>query len=164
MPVAFTLPEQLKVVEGLPPTVGAAAPLESDYVSVKNLHKLFAIIHYHQGDADNQRWNVMEATSVAGAGAQAIVNAVPIWSNLDCEASDTLVERTAAVNYSSGVTTPKHKLIVFQIDPSALSAGFDCVNIVTNGNVAATSYAEILFIGVPRYAGPVASQPSIIVD
>lgn len=168
MPLAFTLAEDLKIVEGLVPQVGGAAPLASDYVSVKNLQKLFIVIHYNQGDADNQTWTPQRDVSVAGAASVALANNVKIWSNLDCAASDTLVRRANALNYASGVGLT-HKLIVFQIDCEALgeTAGgvpYDCVNVITAGDVAATSTAEILFIGVPRYPAPAAMQPSIIID
>jgi len=168
MTIAFSLPEDLKVVEGLAPRVGAVAAVTSDYVSCKNLQKLFAVIHYNQGDATDVTWRVLRDVTVAGAASVAIANVVPIWSNLNCAASDTLVQRTDAINYASGVAQT-HKLIVFQIDPAALgqTAGgvpYDCVAVGSTGNIAATSTVEILFIGVPRYAGPVAMQPSIIID
>lgn len=168
MPLKFTLPEDLKIVRGLVPTVGAAGVLTSDYVSVKNLQKLWAIIHYNQGDADNQTWQVLRDVSVAGGASVAVANVCEIWSNLACATNDTLVRRTAAVSYASGAGAT-HKLIVIQIDPESLgeTAGgvpYDCVAIATAGNVAATSWATILFMGLPRYAGPVAMQPSIIID
>jgi hypothetical protein len=168
MPLAFTLAEDLKIVEGLVPQIGAAAPLTSDYVSVKNLQKLFAIIHYNQGDADNQTWRVMRDISVAGAASVVLVNNMVVWSNLDCVTSDTLVRRADAVNYASGAGLT-HKLIVFQIDPASLGVDgngvpYDCVRVETVGNVAATSTAEILFVGLPRYAAPADMQPSIIID
>jgi len=168
MPLALTLSEHLKVVEGLAPRVGAAAAVISDYVSLKNLHKLYAIVHYNQGDADDQTWRILRATDVTPTGAVVIANAAEIWSNLDCEASDTLVERTAAINYASGVGQ-KHKTVIFEIDPSTLGdngSGVDytCVAVGSTGAVAATSYVEILFIGVPRYPGPAAMQPSIVTD
>jgi hypothetical protein len=150
------------------PTVGAGAPFVTDYVSVKNLQKLWAVIHYNQGDVDNQTWRVMRDISVAGAASVVIVNTMEIWSNLDCAANDTLVHRAAAVNYASGAGAT-HKLIVFQIDPESLGMDangvpYDCVCVETVGNVAATSYGEVLFVGLPRYAAPVAMQPSIEID
>jgi hypothetical protein len=161
----LNLVEQLKVVEGLVPQVGAAAIVTSDYVSVKNLHRLFAVIHYNQGDADNQQWNVMRSPLVSGVGAVALAATAlcRIWSNLDCATSDLLVERTAAINYASGAGAT-HKQIVIEIDPAELGAGYDCVAIATNAAVAATSWVEIMFYGVPRYAGQVANQPTLITD
>ncbi|MBM3187092.1 MAG: hypothetical protein FJZ90_00030 [Chloroflexi bacterium] len=168
MPLAFSLAEDLKVVEGLVPQIGGAAPVTSDYVSCKNLQKLFAVIHYNQGDATDVTWRVLRDISVAGGASVAIANVVPIWSNLNCAASDTLVRRTNAVNYASGVAQT-HKIIVFQIDPAALglTAGgvpYDCIAVGSVGNIAATSTVEIMFYGLPRYPGPVAMQPSIIID
>ena len=163
-----TFSEDLKPVEGLVPQIGAAGVLTSDYVSVKNLHKLYAIIHYNQGDATDMTWRVMRATAVAPTGAVVIANAVEIWSNLDCVTSDLLVRRAAAINYASGVGLT-HKLIIFEIDPStlgqtALGVDYDCVAVGSTGAIAATSTVSILLIGVPRYPAPAAMQPSIIID
>jgi len=157
--------EELKIVEGLVPQVGAAAIVTSDYVSVKNLHRLYAVIHYNQGDATNHVWNVMRSPLVSGVGAVALAATAlcRIWSNLDCATSDLLVERTAAVNYASGVGLT-HKQIVFEIDPAELGDGYDVVAIATTAAIAATSYVSIMFYGVPRYAGRVANQPSVIID
>jgi len=168
MSLAFTLAENLKVVEGLAPQVGAVAAVTSDYVSVKNLHKLFAVIHYNQGDADVQTWRIMRATDVTPTGAVVVANTAEIWSNLDCATNDTLVHRTAAINYASGAGAT-HKMVIFEIDPSTLGdngAGLDytAVAVGSTGNIAATSYVEILFVGVPRYPAPAAMQPSIVID
>jgi hypothetical protein len=168
MPLAFTLPEDLKIVEGLAPQIGAGAPLVSDYVSVKNLQKLFVVIHYAQGDATDTTWRVMRDISVAGAASVVLVNNMVVWSNLNTAVSDTLVRRGDAVNYAGGVGVA-NKLIIFQIDPASLGMDangvpYDCVCAETVQNVAATSTATVLFVGVPRYAAPVDMQPSIIID
>ena len=167
MPLGFTLPEDLKIVNGLT-LLGAVAPFTSQAVSVKNLQKLFIVISYNQGDADDQQWTPQRAIDIAFGTPAVLANTVPVWSNLDCAASDTLVRRANAINYDSGVGLAR-KLIIFQIDPARLGLDangvpYDCVRVVTTDNVEITSEGSITFIGVPRYPGPVDQQLSIITN
>ncbi len=157
------LPEDLKVVEGLAPQVGAAAAVTGDYVSLKNVHKAYVVIHYIQGDATDITWHVKRATAVAPTGAVVLTETMRIWSNLDCATSDLLVERTAAVNYASGAGQT-HKQIIFEVDPSSLTDTFDCIAGCSTTAIAATSAVEIMYYLVPRYPGRVLTQPSVIVD
>jgi hypothetical protein len=156
------VPEGLFVVEGLPPTVGAAAPLVADYISLKNAQMCWVVVHYHQGDADNQTFTMYRSLLVA-SGAAVLVNTVPIWSNLDCETSNTLVRRTDAINYAGGTGTT-HKIVIFQIDPANLGGSYDCITVGTAGNVAATSYMSVLYLLQPRHSSQVADQASFITD
>jgi len=157
------LPEDVKIVEGLAPQVGAAAAVTGDYVSLKNIHKAYVVIHYFQGDATDITWHVKRATAVAPTGAIAVTETLNIWSNLDCATLDLLVKRTAAINYASGAGQT-HKQIIFEVDPAALAAGFDCIAGCSTTAIAATSAVEIMYYLVPRYQGGVANQPSVITD
>lgn len=157
------LPEDLKIVEGLAPQVGAAAAVTGDYVSLKTCHKAYVVIHYNQGDATDVTWHVKRATAVAPTGAIAVTEALNIWSNLDCATSDLLVKRTAAINYASGAGAT-HKQVILEVDPAALAVGFDCIAGCSTTAIAATSWVQIMYYLVPRYRSGVANQPSAIVD
>lgn len=159
----FSLPENLHIVEGLAPQVGTAAAVIGDYVSLKNAQRMYAVIHYIQGDATDITWNMKRATAVAGTSAAVFTETPRIWSNRDCAASETLVERTAAVNYASG-TGQKHKIIIFEVDPAALTDTFDCVCAESTTAIAATSAVSIMYYIVPRYESRVATQPAMITD
>ena len=159
----FTLPEYMKVVEGLAPQVGGAAAVTGDYVSLKNVHKAYAVIHYRQGDGTAITWNITRATAVAPTAAIVVSELLRIWSNLDCATSDTLVEQTAAVNYASG-TGQAHKQVVFEIDPAALAAGFDCIAAASTTAIPATSAVSIMYYLVPRYPSQVSTQPTVLTD
>lgn len=159
----FNPVEQLKLVDGLTPTNGAGAQQTSDYFSVKNLHRAYIVCQFKNTTAAAVRLNVLEATAVAGTSAQAIANTQRIWSNLATATNDTLVERTAAVNYTTDAAAGA-KMVVFEIDPSKLSEGFDCVAVQTNAALPNTDNLSVLFIGVPRYEARVATAPSIITD
>jgi hypothetical protein len=105
----------------------------------------------------------MYRSELVASGAAVLTNVVPVWSNLDCEASNTLVRRTDAINYAGGTGT-KHKIIVFQIDPASLGGSYDCITVGTAGNVAATSYMSVLYLLQPKYSVRVADQLSFITD
>jgi hypothetical protein len=160
----FCLPENLRVVSGLWPQVGAAAAVVGDYISLKNAQMCWAVIHYHQADATQITFIVNRATAVAPTGAVVITNVVPIWANEDCVASDTLVRQTDAVNFQGDANTPKDKLVIFQIDPASLGSTYDCIAVGTSTAIAATSWIEITYYIQPRVEANVANQQAFITD
>lgn len=159
----FSLPENCKIVEGYAPNVGAAAAVTGDYVCLKGYHKAFVVIHYRQADGNAITWNVTRATNVSAGSAAVMTETMRIWSNLDCATSDTLVERTPAVNYSSG-TGATNKIIIFEVDPQTLTDTFDCIAGASTTAIAAAQYVSIMYYLVPRYAGRVATSPTAITN
>jgi hypothetical protein len=101
-----------------------------------------------------------EATAVLPSDAAAVTATFPIWSNLDCAASDTLVRRTNAATYTTN-TGVKHKIVIFEWDPALHTAGYDCVA-VTSGASAATNIVSAMYYIVERYPGP--TPPASITD
>ena len=156
----FCFPEQCKIVEAITPQAGAA--LTGDYVSLKNAHRAFVLVHINQAAANTVAITIEQASAVALTGSKAITVAVPIWANLDCAASDALVRRTDAVAYTTDAGT-KHKLVVFEIDPATLDTanGFDCITVKTGASNAA-NITSAVYVLDSRY--PSASPPSVIVD
>ncbi len=131
------LPEQFKIVEAMPNATDAAGRT-GDYVSLKNALCAWVEVAITQGNAATIALTIEQATAVAGTSSKAITNAVPIWSNLDTAASDTLVRRTDAVSYTTDAGV-KNKMVIFQIDPAQLDIanGFDCITVKTGAsNVA----------------------------
>lgn len=165
MTANFCLVENLKPVQFLLPRVGAGA-CTSTYVSLKNAHKAWIFIDFYEGQADTVVFTPMKATAVAPTNALAITNVVRIWSNLDTAASDRLVERTAALTYTTdnGV---KGKQIVFEIDPADLGdlAGvpYDCIAILCTAPNALDYITATCWIQ-PRYAEQVSTAPTILTD
>jgi hypothetical protein len=167
----FSLPENLKVVMGYPPAIGTAGAMMSDYISVKNLHRLYIVVSIYQNDGTEITIAPYRATAVAPTGDVVLAAGMVqrIWSNLDNATSDLLVERTAAINYACG-TGSTNKLIIFEIDPATLGDNgatppvpYDVVSVRLNPP-AATSTVSVTFFGVPRYPGRVLTAPSIIID
>ena len=134
-----TLVEEMKFVQMLQPATDATGRT-SFYVSMKSANLLTVTVSIAQGNAAPVPITIEQATNVAGAGSKVITVAVPIWANIDTAATDTLVRRTSAVNYTTDVGV-KNKIVVFQIDPADLDIanGFDCICIKT----AASNVANV---------------------
>lgn len=156
----ISLAEQFKIVEAITPQAGAA--ITGDYVSLKNALMAYVVVHVAQGAADVMAITLEQATVVAGTDTKVLANVVPIWSNLDCAASDTLVARTAAVGYSLDAGQ-KHKIVVFKIDPAALDVAnnFDCICVKTAASNAGNITSAMYYL-VEKYAA--ATPPAAITD
>jgi hypothetical protein len=120
MASAFTLPEAAKIVNLLAPAADAAGRT-SAYVSLKNYHKAYIVVHMTQGNAATVLLSPLQATAVAGTGSKAGPTC-RIWANLDTATNDTLARATDAATYTTDAGV-KLKIVVFEIDPSALDLG-----------------------------------------
>ena len=160
----FSLPENCRIIEGLSPRVGGAGgSVLGAYISVKQYEKVYIVIHYAEVDGTSEVFGVMKSPLISGVGGIPTTELWRIWSNLDCAASDLLVERTAATSYAIGTGTT-HKIIVFEVDPAALSEGYDCIAGYGLSGIAATETYSMLYFGVPRYAGRVLTAPTALTD
>lgn len=160
MSFPFSLPENCKLIEALMPQAGAA--LTGDYISLKNAHKAWVLVHINQANAAQVAITIEQATDVAGTGHVPITVAVPIWVCESSVASDALVRQAEAVAYTTTVGTT-HKIVVFEIDPATLNVagGFDCITVITAASNAA-NITEAEYLLASRYQQ--ASPPSAIVD
>jgi len=158
--VDICLPEVTKIVEAIEPQAGAG--ITGDYVSLKNVHRAFVVVHITQAQANTVAITIEQATGVLPSNSKAITVAVPIWANEDCVASDTLVRQTDAVGFTTSAAV-KHKVIVFQIDPSTLDLvnGFDCITVKT-GASHGDNITEAMYYLCERYQQ--ATPPSAILD
>lgn len=159
---SFCLPEHAKIVNLLAPAADAAGRT-SAYISLKNYHKAYIVIHMTQGNAATVLLSLLQATAVAGTGSKVLTNVARIWANLDTAASDALVRATDAVNYTTDAGL-KLKIVVFEIDPSSidLANAFDCIGVSTGASNAANITAATAYLVPARYPG--ASLPSAVVD
>lgn len=159
MTLPFSLPQSFKIVEAITPQAGGA--ISSDYVSLKNVHKAWILVHIAQAHIAPMAITVEQASDVAGTGHIPIVNVVPIWANEDCAATDTLVEQTAAVAFTTSAAQ-KHKLVIFEIDPALFTlANADCIKVVTAASDV-TNITSALFILAMRYQQT--TPPTTITD
>ncbi len=157
----FNLAQSAKLVEAITPQAGAA--ITGDYISCKTAGRVFVVVHVNQAAANTVAITIEQASAVAGTGSKAIATAVPIWANEDCAASDALVRQTDAVSFTTSSAT-KHKLVVFEIDPTTLDKanGFDCLTVKTAASNAANITSAFYLLTDVRYQG--ATPPSAIVD
>jgi hypothetical protein len=152
-------PEQYKVVKLYQ---GAANAVACDVVSTKNCHKLWFVVS-HVGAADTDLvLSLYEATDVAAGTNAAVTKTCPIWVNTDnSTTSDTLAATTAAYSYTIDTGVAPNQLVVIEVDPAKLSAGYDCVYLADSGGNASNT-CTILAIMDQRYQG--ASLPAAITD
>ena len=163
MAFPFRVPEGTHLVQGASPVVGAAAAVVGDYISLRYAHKVWCVIMYNQADGNAITFGVNEATGVLPAGAAAITAVMPIFSNLACGTNDRWVRRADAATYATDAGAAE-KMIVFEVDPAILSAGFDCIALRSDTAIAAAQYVAYFYLIAPRYKGAVADAPSYIVD
>jgi hypothetical protein len=161
MATQFTLPEEAKIVNLLAPAADAAGRT-SAYVSLKNAHKAYIVVHLTQGNAATVLLSLLQATAVAGTGSKAGPTS-RVWADLDTAASDALVRQTDAATYTTDAGV-KLKVVVIEVDPAALDSanGFDCVGISTGASNAANITAAVAYLTPMRY--PAATPPSAVVD
>lgn len=160
--MSWVLPENCKVVQGLA-LEGAGAGATSLPISLKTVaDKLYVLCNVYPAGGAAMALVPQTDTLVAFGSAAVLTTAVRIWANENTSASDTLVEQTAAVNFTT-TADANPKLVIFEIDPADLTAGEDCFRIsvtnVPNGDAVAITY-----IYVPRYAGRVATSPTALTD
>ena len=162
MSLHMHLVEGAKIVEALAPAADAAGRA-GDYVSLRDAARVFVVVHITQGNPAAVALTLFQATAVAGTGEKAIANAVPIWSDLDTAAGDTLVARTAAVSYTTDAGV-KNKVVVFEVDAAALDInnGFDCLCVKTGASNAANITQAMYYLVGHRY--PQATPPAAITD
>lgn len=154
--------ENMKAVEALCPASDAGGRT-GDYVSLKNAHMCYVVVHIDQGNAATVALTIEQASVVAGSDSKVITVAVPIWANQDCAAGDALTRQTDAVNFTTSAAV-KHKIVVFQIDPATLDLanGFDCITVKTGASHADNIIQGMYYLVPDRYQQ--STPPSAIVD
>jgi len=154
------LPEHFKIVQGAAPITTSSA-VTGDYVSLKNVHRIWIIFELNQAVGHSTICSAMRATAVSPTGGTAMTEVCKIWENEDTGSTDTLVKQTDAANVT--VTDDiKDKTVVFQIDPNDLTATFDCIAGKTSASSQSTNHVSITYILETRY--PQATPPTAITD
>lgn len=120
----------------------------SAYVDMSQGHLAQITIHVTKGNAALTSFALEQATTAGGAGNKPFANTVPIWSNLNTGASDTLVRRADAVLYAlDNANDGRGQIVRFLIDPSVMdvNGGFRFMRFQTAagdaGNLAAATIA-----------------------
>lgn len=126
----------------------------SDYISMKGVHEVYIVATLTQAVGHATAVVLKQATAVAGTGAKALANAVPIWMIGDVSLTDLYTRQTDGVSQAVAATAKTHK-IVFKVMASDLDGAnsFDCLNVTIATSSQATNFCCIDAIVVPRYAG-----------
>lgn len=158
----YTLPQQMKVVEALAPAADAAGRTGA-YVSLKNAAKAYVMVHLTQGNAATVLISVLQASDIAGTGAKALGNAVPIWVNQDTSLGDTLVRQADGLSFTTSAAV-KNKQVIVEVDATALDVnnGFDCIAVSTGASNAANVTQAQYLLAELRYGQ--AAPPSALVN
>lgn len=126
----------------------------TDYISLKNVHRLVAVFQFKQAVGHATGIDPVQAKDVAGTDVKAITNAVPIWANEDVTATSVMVRQTDAITYN--VTNDvKSKIVTMDIDPAGLdvSNGFDCLAFTIDNSSQTNNLVSAVAYVAPRYHG-----------
>lgn len=147
-------PELVKPVGLVAPVGGGSDRTSAVYPSMKNVTRAWIVVYLDQATSATAAITPKQATAVAGTGTKVLTTACPIWSNLDCAASDALVQRTAATSYTTDAGV-KVKMVIFLIEPAQcmdVNNGFDCIG-VTIGTSHSSSTVSAQLICESKYGG-----------
>jgi len=162
MAYPFAIPENCKIIQAAVPQVGTAAAVNGVAVSLKNVHKLYAIVDLNTAGGAALALIPQTDAAVAFGTPAVLTTVVHIWANQNVAANDTLVRQANAVNFTTAATA-NLKQVIFEIDPARLTAGEDCFR-MTTGALPITDYVSMTYVIIPRYPGGAPFQPTVLTD
>ena len=155
----ISVPTRFKLVQAFAPKTTNAA-LTSQVVTLKNAIRATLTLHFTQAVGFASTPTIKQATDIA-AGTNAAGPTCRIWANEDTAATDTLVAQTAAASYAVAADI-KNKMVVFEIDPAALTDGYDCVYCTIATSSQATNFVSGEWQIETNFA--LATPPTAILD
>lgn len=130
-----TLSQNIPPIEAISPGTTGAADRYGDWISLKNApNGVAVVVQLDQANAAKPTVSINQSTSVDGGGSptdeKAIAKEVPIFTNLDCAAGDSLTQQDDAVEYELDAAT-KHKIVIMEVKPEHLDVDndFDCIRV-----------------------------------
>ena len=158
--MASYFPENFKIVTGSP-VATTNAGIVADYVSLKNARRCIIIAELLQAVGHATALGVNEATAVAPTGAAAMTALMPNWKNTNVATTDTLTHNADAATVACSANAT-NQLLVMEILPERLTAGYDCIAATLTASGQATNFATITYLLETKY--PSATPPSAIID
>jgi len=148
------IPEEVVPVVLTPP-VTTNGGVTTDYISLKNAHRVFVVCVMTQAATHATGIDPVQATAVDGTGAKAITNAVPIWKNADISTTSVMTRLTDAITANATAGTD-NQVITFDIDPAKLDVAnsFDVLGFTVDDSSEATNFISIVAYVIPRYSSP----------
>lgn len=154
------LSEQVKVVEGLIPTVPSTST--PDYVSLKNYERcMVLIIQKNATTVTGSAITLKQATSV-GAGGEKPLAFAKAYRNVDTATADVLSEfAVTSDTFTTQAVDSKNAMYVIEVKAEDLDVnnGFDCIRAGT-GNATAATIGVYYFL----YGAKLPTTVSAIVD
>ena len=158
MSLPMSLPVNCKIVQLTSP-VTSNGGVTTDCVSMRDALKAWAVFDMTQAVGHATTIALRQATDFA-IGTNAAGPAVPVWTNNDTVATDTLVKQTPAASQAVAADV-KHKQVVFEIDPALLTAGYPCIYFTVSDSSQATNFVSATVYLWDRYQQ--ATPPTAIV-
>lgn len=155
------LTDVAKIVTGCAPAALTSTAGDGDYVSLKGADGVTVVLSILNAGSGNTGGTVtlLQATAVAGTSEKALAF-TRMLANIDCAASDTMVETVVTANtFTSPTTNSKLLLYIIDVPASSLDVanGFDCFRFDSTGMVAAIGCA-MYYLWPQRYAGSALSS------
>lgn len=161
--VLTRLSDAAKIVTGCPPAALTSTAGDGDYVSLKGYGGVTMVLSVlNATTVTGGTVTLKQASAVAGTGEKALAF-TRMLANIDCAASDALVETAVTSNtFTTDSTNSKQLLYVIDVPATDLDKanGFDCVRIDSTGMAAAVG-SVMYYLWPQRYAG---SALSAILD
>ena len=141
------IPEILKPISMMEPQTTNGTP-DSEELDLKNAHNAYIVVHLAKGSSEATELTIEESED--GSGHDTVENNVRIWANEDVSDDDDLERQDDAKTYT--VTgDDKDKLIVFQVDPRAISGDNNEVRVNVSGGGDGSDYISVVGYVAHRY-------------
>ncbi len=154
------IPEDVVPVVLTPP-VTTNGGVTTDYISLKNVHRVYAVFTFTQAATHATGIDPVQATAVDGTGAKAITETVPIWKNADISATSVMTRQTDAltINATAGTTD---QIMTFCLDPAKfdVAGDFDVLGFTVDDSSEATNFVSAVAYLEMRYSSP---APNVLV-
>lgn len=142
------------------PIIGALATTngDCDYVSLRGYERCTILITVDNATTvTGCAITLKQATAVAGTGEKELAF-TKMFANVDCAASDTLVETAVTANtFTTATTDNKNLMYVIEVKASDMDVtnGFDCLRV--DALLMANAVGQVTYIlGGARHASPIA--------
>lgn len=146
------VPEEISLVVLAPP-VTTNGGVTTDYISLKNVHKVTLIATFTQAVGHATGIDVTQSTLVDGTGSKAITNTLPIWANTDISLTSELTRQTDAITYDLDVAA-KNQVVTMDIDPAGFDSAndFDVLGVSIDDSSQATNFVSVVALLTMRYS------------
>ncbi len=146
------IPEILKPVSVLSPETTDNAP-NSDWLDLSDCHMAYLVVSLTQAASHETTITVEEDEAGTGGAAQTVANNVRIWHDVNVDDDEETLDRQDDGTNHDAESGTDNQLMVFQVDPRALSDGFTHVRLGFQDSSQSDNFASVVAYKEPRYQG-----------